>query len=185
MATINSLEIGKHIDPFFIEEIPDLSQKVDFAALISSIIIGGMTFLMRSDHRISPKERLLIVNGVSESFINYQPACYMALKTKKSQPTVCGKLTYCNFKRYYGYDIRSKTIFPYVIQNLNYYDDCGRHLTSDSEPFKINGLDIIEAAFMALYDQVVKTNKVITLSEYALVYTKDTYVDPVLEIHRC
>lgn len=184
MATINSLEIGKHIDPFYLEEIPDLSQKVDFEGLISSIIVGGMKFLTRPD-RNNPKERIWIVNGVSEEFVNTNPACYMSLKNKKSQPTVCGKLVYCNYRRYYGDDVRSNTVFPYVIRDLNYYDDCGRHLTSDSEPFKINGLDIIEAAFMALYDLIVKTNKIITVSKYALVYTKDGYGYPVLEIHHC
>lgn len=186
MATIKSLKIGKYVDPIYIEGIPDLSQKVDFENLISSIIVGGLKFLNRPDHRNNPKERIVIVNEVVfDPFMDPNPACYMSLKTKKSQPTVCGKLVYCNHKRYYGYDVRSDFVFPYVIQDLNYYDDCGRRLTADSEPFKINGLDIIEAAFLALYDRIVKTNKIITVSEYALVYTKDTYDYPVLEIHHC
>lgn len=186
MATINSLEIGKHIDHFYIKEIPDLSLKVDFEDLIAAVISGGMKFLTRDNVCKVPRERIAIVGGISDQFINKQPACYMALKSKKSQPTVCGKLVYCEYKRYYADDVRSDKVFSYVARNFRYYDDCGRMLTADSEPFKINGLDIIEAAFLSLYDRIVKTNKIITtFSEYALVYTKDTYDYPVLEIHHC
>ena len=170
MATIKTLEIGKHI----------------FEDLIAAVIGGGMKFLTRDDARKVPRERIAIVIGVSDRFIDKQPACYMALKSKKSQPTVCGKLVYCEYKRYYADDVRSDKVFPYIANEIDYYDDYGRKLTANSEPFKINGLDIIEAAFVSLYDRIVKTNKIITtFSQYALVYTKDTYDYPVLEIHHC
>lgn len=186
MATIKTLKLAKYVDPFYLKEIDNLVHRVDFEKLIAAVIGGGMKFLTRDAICKVPRERIAIIDGISDKFINKQPACYMALKSKKSQPTVCGKLVYCEYKRYYADDIRSDKVFPYVAREIGYYDDYGRNLTADSEPFKINGLDIIEAAFLTLYDRIVKTNKIITIfSEYALVYTKDTYDYPVLEIHYC
>ena len=186
MATIKTLEIGKHVDSLYLKEIPDLLQRVDFEELIAAVIGGGMKFLTRSGYKENTREHICIVDAIHDSFCNAQPACYMSLKRKKSQPTACGRLIYCDFRRYSAYGVYSDTVFPYIAQEINYYDDYGRKLTAESEPFRINGLDIIEAAFLSLYDRMVKTNKIITtFSEYALVYTKDTYNFPVLEIHYC
>lgn len=186
MATIKTLEVGKHVDPFYLKEIPDLLQKVDFEELIAAVIGGGMKFLTRPGYKDNPREYILIVNGIHNGFYNAQPACYMSLKRKKSQPTACGRFIYCDYKRYSAWSVYSDIVFPYIAQEINYYDDYGRKLTAESEPFKINDLDIIDAAFLSLYDRIVKTNKIITtFSEYALVYTKDTYDFPVLEIHHC
>lgn len=181
MATIKDLEIEKHLDPFILSEIPDLRTKVDFGDLIAAVIAGGMNYLTRPDRNPKCREYVNIVEG---NAIYNEKACFMALKTDRHHPSVCGRLLYCNYKRFYSRSIKEPELFKYVTNEINYYGDYDRHATANDEPYTIRSISIIDEAFMTLFNRLKEKQIVVgTFACYALVYTDEPYTDPSIEIH--
>lgn len=181
MATIQDLDIPNHLDPFVRQEIPTIGRDVDFGDLIAAVVAGGMAYLTREGHPEKGREYLSIVEGNAKY---NEKACFMTLKRKRSNPSVCARLLYTGYKRFYSKPISDPEVFKYVTHAIVYYGDYDRHATIKDAPYTIRSINIIDETFYTLFNRLKELKVVVTtFSRYALVYTDDLYDSPSIEVH--
>lgn len=182
MATIQDLEIHNHLDPFVLQEIPTIRKDVDFGDLVAATVAGCMAYLTREDRPKKGREYVAIVEG---SATYNEKACFMTLKRKKHEPSVCARILYTRYKRFYAKPIGDPEVFKYVTNEIVYYGDYNRHATVEDAPYTIKSIRIIDEVFYTMFNRLKELQIVVTtFSRYALAYTESLYECPSIEVHR-